>query len=117
MCFVCVRIPYVSKPRSILILKSNRWTNAGGDTGDSLKLSDATLILCVIYMHVSHTRDLSSSGGLPLVALSRGLLETIIYNNNSPGFSAQVKRKFTIRGFLKMGTSKIEQTSHLRVFQ
>lgn len=75
VCFICVLTPYVSKPCSTFILKPNRWINAGGDTGDSLKPSDATLIPCESYMHVSHTRDLSSSAGLPLVALSRGILK------------------------------------------
>lgn len=81
--------------------------------GFSSKPLDATLILCVIYMHVSHTRDLSSSAGLSFIAIAS---EDVICNKNLPGFWAWVKRKLNGRGFLNMGTLKSRRTLHSEVY-
>lgn len=97
-------------PAGIFILKSNRWTNPGGDTGDSLKRLAATLTVFVIYVHVSSTRELSSSVDLSPVASSQGSLKMLVFFSFS---EEEVKR----RGFQTMGTSKIRLTLQLGVLK
>lgn len=46
---LCVSTPYASKPRSAFIFKPYRWTNAGGDAGDSLEPHS--------FIYMSQTRE------------------------------------------------------------